>query len=500
MRFYSFFFLLFATVILSAQNTDPEFNIDRYELAGNLHFLSSDFLKGRYTGEPGNVIAAQFLAEHLEAYGYTPPAGHDSYFQEIPFDKTTPPAQASLTIGGQVFTQGDNLLVMGGNAIATKAEVIFADYGWVSEDGSRDDYRSLAVKGNIVVVLPGSEEGQDPSAIFEASQRKRQLAAERGAVALIELYRLPFPWQFFKRYFAKGGISLAADTKGADTDKLFYGWIQESAPSAIPDVEKRKKVKGAISSTGFAKTGITSPNVIGVLPGSDPALRDEYILLTAHFDHIGVGEQGNGAVTEEDNIFNGARDNGLGVVSILAAAKALAQSVPRRSIIVLFVTGEEIGLLGSSYYANHPLIPLNQVVFNLNADGAGYNTTDAISIIGWGRTGTNELIEAGVRPFNLDIIKDPAAEQNLFDRSDNVSFAKKGIPALNFAPGMTDLDDEINKYYHQVTDEAESVDFFYLKRYAQALAHTARMLANSDDSPIWIAKDKYEQAGKKLYK
>lgn len=166
---------------------------------------------------------------------------------------------------------------------------------------------------------------------------------------------------------------------------------------------------------------------------------------------------------------------------------------------MLAVTGEEMGLLGSQYYAEHPLVPLEKTIFNFNTDGAGYDDKTGISLIGANRTGIDEQVEKAASAFGKKVISDPAPEQGLFDRSDNVSFAKKGVPALSFSPGITGFSDELFKYYHQVTDNPETIDMTYLKEYCQAFALAARLIANRDTVPFWVADDKYEEAGKKLY-
>ncbi|RMF02007.1 MAG: M28 family peptidase, partial [Bacteroidetes bacterium] len=200
-----------------------------------------------------------------------------------------------------------------------------------------------------------------------------------------------------------------------------------------------------------------------------------------------------------DSIFNGARDNAFGTTALLSAAKALALERPKRSIIILAVTGEELGLLGSAYYTEHPLVPLEQTIFNLNTDGAGYNDTGAVSIFGWKRTSTDETVETALNKFGLRVIPDPAPEQNLYDRSDNVSFAQKGVPALTFSPGFSEFDSSILAHYHQVSDEVDGLDFGYLTTYCQAFAHTARLIANRAARPTWTEGDKYYEAGKALY-
>lgn len=289
--------------------------------------------------------------------------------------------------------------------------------------------------------------------------------------------------------------------EAAGDDALIYGWIKNIGQEEVfARLREGENVEVGLSSSGFGKEAIRARNVVGIVEGSDPALRDEYVLLTAHYDHVGVGRQGGGPFTEQDSIFNGARDNAMGTVALLTAARALAQQPPRRSVIILAVTGEELGLLGSNYYADHPLVPLDQTVFNLNTDGAGYNNTEYVSVVGFGRTGTDAAIEAAAAAAGLEVFPNPAPEQNLFDRSDNVAFAKKGVPALTFSPGFTAFDETISKYYHQVADEADAVDMGYLLQYCRAYAHLARLIADADERPQWKAGDKYEAAGKELYK
>lgn len=488
---------LFLAITAKAQ---PEMSVGREAVEAQLRFLASDALQGRRTGSPGNDIAANFIAAHLQSYGYKPAPGLNGYFQQIPFEQGTPPAQASLMIGSTAYKLNEDFVLMSGPAMTlNKAEAVFAGYGWVDSKIDHDDYKNLDVKNKIVFVLSGRPDASDPRAAFNAMGDKRRFAAERGAAALIEIYRLPFPWNFFARYI--GGESLrVADGQNTGNPSLVYGWVKEKeGATEITDLTKGKKFKANISSSGYNVKSISSSNVVAVLPGTDPVLSKEYILLTAHFDHVGVGRQGGGVTTPTDSIFNGARDNAMGTVALLTAAATLAKERPARSVIVAAVTGEEIGLLGSNYFAEHPPVPLKDIIFNLNTDGAGYNDPAYIAIIGWGRTGTNAAIEQSASAFGLKIFPDPAPEQGLFDRSDNVSFAIKGIPCLTFTPGLTSFDDTINKFYHQVADEADNVDMDYLLKYARAFAMSARLIANTPERPKWTAGDKYEKAGKELY-
>jgi Zn-dependent M28 family amino/carboxypeptidase len=184
---------------------------------------------------------------------------------------------------------------------------------------------------------------------------------------------------------------------------------------------------------------------------------------------------------------------------MLTAAKTLSLKPAKRSVLFIGYTAEEVGLLGSRYYSEHPLVPLNQCVFNLNSDGAGYSDKTLVSVIGLDRTNCKAEIEAGCNAFGLSVFGDPAPEQGLFDRSDNVSLAAKGIPAPDFSPGFKSFDGEIAKYYHQATDNPESIDFDYLLKFCQSFAYSARLIANKSVRPYWTAGDKYEPAAKALY-
>lgn len=487
-----------------AQTQLPEIALTKAEVEAHMRFLASDELEGRRTGSRGNNIAARYIASQLEAYGVKTVSGAKGYYQPVPFESVMPPTSGTLKLDKTNFENKKDFLWLSGEVKNVATTAVFANYGWVDAASGRDDFKNLDVKGKVIIVLPGTseEDAGNPSAIFDASAKKRQWAAEKGAVALVELYRLSFPWNFFTNYFGKESLQLAEGTDRSSEPNIAYGWFKEPAPNPLADLVggKAKSVKIELSAAGGKIEQVQSQNVVGFIEGTDPKLKDEYILLTAHYDHVGVGKQGGGAYTPQDSIFNGARDNAFGTVAVLAAAKAFAQQPPKRSVLILLVTGEEIGLLGSKYYSEHPLIPLDKVVFNLNCDAAGYNNTGIVSIFGFGRTGTDEDIRGGLKPFGLEVFADPAPEQNLFDRSDNVSFAAKGVPALTFSPGFTAFDQAIMQYYHQATDNPETIDFNYLQKYSQAYIHTGRLIGDRTTRPIWKAGDKYEKAGQELYK
>lgn len=240
---------------------------------------------------------------------------------------------------------------------------------------------------------------------------------------------------------------------------------------------------------------VKSQNVIGIVEGSDPELRDEYVLLAAHYDHVGVGP----ATAEGDSIYNGARDNAVGVATVMAAGKYFSNQPPKRSVILALWTAEELGLIGSRYFTENPVVPLEQIVFNLNIDGAGYNDTTKVTVVGLERTDAESIFESSVQAFDLEAIPSPVPELGLFNRSDNVHFAREGIPAPTFSLGFTAFNEELQYYYHQPTDESDTINFNYVINYARAYILSAQRIANATDAPFWISGDEYEDAGIQLY-
>ncbi len=247
---------------------------------------------------------------------------------------------------------------------------------------------------------------------------------------------------------------------------------------------------------GIKQVVVPARNVLGVLEGSDPKLKNEYLVVSAHYDHVGVQKN---AKVGTDSIFNGARDNAIGVVGMLATAKYLSQYPPKRSVLFVAWTAEEKGLLGSKYYSENPVIPMKQTVFNFNCDGAGYNDITAATIIGMERTTAESDLFKACQAFGLKATVDPVPEQNLFERSDNYYFAVKGVPAISFSPGVKSFDAELMKYYHKQADEVSSLDFDYLIKYFRAYVYSNVLLSSNPKVPVWKSGDKFEAEAKKLY-
>jgi len=233
---------------------------------------------------------------------------------------------------------------------------------------------------------------------------------------------------------------------------------------------------------GAANNGVVKPviskNVIGYVEGKDPGINNEFVLLCAHYDHLGTGRfKGS---TDTDIIFNGARDNGMGTVALICAAKTLALKPTSRSVVFIAFTGEEEGCLGSKYFVENPLIPLDKIVFVLNNDGGGFNVTHLIRIAGLERISSKDIFTRAVNKYALTVLPYPAEYQYLYYESDTRPFARKGIPAVTVSPGFDKVDDEIRKYVHTVNDEADDTfNYAYLLQFTKAYISIARAIGNS---------------------
>ncbi|WP_373512128.1 M28 family peptidase [Persicitalea sp.] len=472
----------------------PEFDLQKPELEAHMRFLASDELMGRRTGEQGNLVAARYVAEQFRRYGLANAPQQTSFMQTVPLEKMGALGKGNLFVGTDTLRSGQDWILMSGSASDIDAPLVYAGFGLENAAKGWDDYKGLDVKGKIVLLQSGSPEATSPIEIITASDGKRKLAAEKGAVGIIEIFKAPVPWNFVTKFFGGERVALAPDGK---TVTLPHAWINGQESKFTKMLRATDKMR--FQTTGRSFQTVNGYNVVAYIEGTDAKLKDEYVLLSAHYDHVGVGKQGGQPYSPEDSIFNGARDNAFGTVSLLAAAEALSKQPPKRSVLLVALTGEEVGLLGSKYYASHPLLPLNKCIFNLNTDGAGYNDTSILSVIGLDRTGARAEIETASKAFGLDVVADPAPEQGLFDRSDNVSFAKVGIPAPTITPGFRTFDAELMKNYHQASDNPETIDFGYLLKFSQAYAYAARLIADRAQAPQWSKGDKYEEAAKELY-
>lgn len=241
-------------------------------------------------------------------------------------------------------------------------------------------------------------------------------------------------------------------------------------------------------------------NVLAYVRGTDPILSKQFIVLSSHYDHIGVADSASFENGKRDSIFNGARDNAAGTAAVIAAARYFARYPPRRSVLFICYTAEEEGLIGSNFFATHSLVPLEHIVYNLNVDNASYNTTNAVCIFGRDRTSENSIIQRACRAYGLAALEDPTGgAESLFERSDNLSLAKWGVPALTYSMGMTAWDDGVTNRYHRLSDEADNIDKDYMVKFIRAYILVAQGIANDPKQPRWAQGDFYEEFWKTLY-
>jgi hypothetical protein len=478
--------LLFAGLVWSpalfAQKQDIEKRFATKDAIAQFTYLASDALMGRDPIRPEMTLAYTFIAQELEKAGAKPLPGGNGYYQDIPFNLSSPPTKGSVQLGNFSFSQGQNLLVLDGNSFSGTYEVVEIGFGSVEEFAGKD------LKGKIAISNVGAPNKFSPNQLFAEGRAKAKRAKDAGAVALIERFNVPsVPWQLVSGFLNRPQMGMSQ----GETSNLPYLWVEDLKNQ----LTGTNLGNATLAVEGKVNRKIDGKNVLAMIEGTDPQLKNEYILLSAHYDHVGVGTPDETG----DSIYNGARDNAVGTVAVINAANYFAKNPPKRSILFALWTAEEKGLLGSAYFANNPLVPLNQVVYNLNIDNAGYNDTSIITVIGLGRTTADFMINEAVAEFGLTAKADPSPEQGLYDRSDNVNFARKGIPAPSFTLGFTAFDDEINKYYHKAADEVDSFDMNYAQLYWKSYILSAQKIANWSQKPQWTAGDKYEEVGKKLY-
>ncbi|GAA4276194.1 M28 family peptidase [Aquimarina mytili] len=482
------FFLLFVFPFFINAQDDVEkvkSTVSKSEIEGYIYFLASDELKGRQTGSPENKIAAQYLANMLRSYGVKPIPDTDSYLQPVALKKIS--AASKTTFKAESISL-DEIFIMNKINTSYKGKAVFLNYGL------EEDYKNIDVTGKYVICIIGSKDNKAIRTSFSKTREKRQLAKEKGALGIIEVCSVDKPTAAQLEHYLNSESMSLSGSKKKEKDEFTYLWINDKNEEINNLFSTKKEIDVEVVVEGVEESTVYSQNVIGIVEGSDPKLKDEYIIYSAHYDHVGIGKP-----VENDSIYNGARDNAVGTVTVLSAAENIAKYPTKRSALFILFTGEEKGLLGSKWYVEHPVIPLQKMVYCFNSDNGGYNDTTKATIIGLGRTtAKNDIIEA-VKKFGLEAIDDPAPEQGLFDRSDNVNFAAKGIPSPTFSMGFTSFNEEITKYYHQVTDNPDSVDYNYLFKFFQSYVLACRKIADNPKTPFWIEGDKYYEAGTKLY-
>lgn len=486
-----FLFLLLCSITFisfsQSEKEKVENTVSQEQLKAHIYFLSDDLLKGRETGTPENKIAASYLANTLRSYGVQPNPKTGDYYQKVQLEKVSPPTLKKLFLNGNTLS---NMVIMDAQPINYNEEALFVGYGMEA------DYEGKNVKGKVVLLKAGNEASKDTQGAFRLLEQKKEIALANGAVGVVEFVEAGDQiWGFLDHNFNAPKLTVIEENPEVEGSKIPYVWVQDIKGALVTAIETNAKNSITLQLGSMEKEAVVSNNVIGVIEGTDPKLKNEYIIYSAHYDHVGVGEPDETG----DTIYNGARDNAVGTVTVLSMAQNLAKYPTKRSALFILFTGEEKGLLGSKYYVENPVLPLKNMVYCFNSDNAGYNDTSSATIVGLARTTASQHIKVAASTFGLTAIDDPAPEQGLFDRSDNVHFARKGIPAPTFSLGFTAFNGDVTKYYHRPGDEADSLDYDYLLQFFQSYVMSGRNIGNATETPFWTKGDKYEDAGKALY-
>lgn len=508
-------------------------------IEAHMQFLAADALAGRDTGSNEHEIASLYIATQLQALGLQPAGDNGSYLQRVPLRKARLAQNSAKFI---LHVDGNNTALAYPKAFFTgpslqfaqtevTAPLVFAGYGLVSKEFELDDYAGLDVSGKIVVLLTGRPDSLPSEEAAHLSSLKTRLAAERGAVGIITVHT---PKQEKVRPYASSLMYLNTpsmewlqeDGMPADSYPNLKGGaylhhdaamaLFAKAPVSLTDIfSQLDNAKGpagfelgvsATLSHSSSHEDISSPNVIAVLEGSDPALKDEYVVVTAHSDHIGYSND----LRNDDKINNGAMDNAAGVAILLETARLFAQlpEKPKRSILFVVVTGEEKGLLGADYFANNPTRPINKLVANVNLDMPVllYPFADMIAF-GANHSSLGKVVEQAAAKEGIALSADPMPEQAIFTRSDHYTLVKKGVPAVFLMTGFKSKDPNQDggkvwasffaKHYHKPSDDIPSLikDYGAIRYDAGAVFaninfNIALDVANTEQRPYWL-KDSF---------
>jgi Zn-dependent M28 family amino/carboxypeptidase len=519
-----------------AQTDGAPSRITAQEIDAHLRFLSSDLLEGRAPATRGGQLAEQYIASELMAFGVKPGVGDTSYFQRVPIDVVkADPASIKVTASGKAtanlrFT--NDVVVWPGSATdasSAHGELVFVGYGASAPEYKWDDFKGTDVRGKILLVLvndppaPASEPalfGGKAMTYYGRWTYKYEEAERRGAAGMLIVHtteRAGYPWQVV---VGSNSVEhrLLPRPANAPAPIGVRGWITDSAATALlaqaglsmADLRKRaesrdfRPVPTGITIDATMRNSVqhmSSNNVVGVVRGIDPKVRDEYVAYSAHWDHLGIGPVVNG-----DSIYNGAADNASGVATVLTIAHAAAEGVkPRRSQLFVFVTAEESGLLGSAYFGEHPTVPASKIVAALNLDVVPLiGRFRDLNVMGDNKSSLGPAIAQLVKAEGIRLSPDAHPEQGHFYRSDHFSFAKVGIPAVSIgagddyvghpaAWGVQQADDYVAHRYHQPSDEYRpDFDLTGATQLADIVYRFGLSLGNARMVPTWNADAEFK--------
>ncbi|HSA94290.1 MAG TPA: M28 family peptidase [Terriglobales bacterium] len=509
--------------------------IDAEKIREHVRYLADDRLQGRGTGQPGGDLAAKYIAEQFASYGLKPAGDNNTYLQRVPLvGLTTQPEStyALVPASGEEMKLSmlDDYVVMDqtqGTESDIDAPVVFVGYGISAPEFGWDDYKGANLKGKVLLMLVNEPPSLDP-AFFKGPTLtyygrwtyKFEAAARRGAVGAILIHKTEmasYGWNVVRNSWSGERSDLLAETPklhaaswiqlevarkalaaaGKNVDEL----MQQARSRSFRPVELPLRLKAHLVTK---VRRFESNNVIAKLEGSDPAYRNQAVIYTAHYDHLGIRPNMAG-----DNIFNGAVDNATGCAALLEMARVFAEASqrPRRSILFAAVTAEEQGLLGSEYLGKHPPMPAARLVLNLNFDGIPpRGEPEEVEVSGAERTSFYPVVKATAESFGLEIVPDANPSAGYYYRSDHFSLARVGVPGFSVEAGLKfkgrtlewgrqQRDEYTVKRYHQPGDQyTEDMDFTTLQtlaRFGFTLGWKAALLRQGVE---WRPGDEFEAA------
>jgi Zn-dependent M28 family amino/carboxypeptidase len=522
---------MIAALAASAQDS----GISAERIRAQTRFLASDLLEGRGVGTRGGDLATEYIATQLALAGAKPMGADGSYYQPVPLVgiETQPGTTFSAMAGGKSvdFKFGEDYVgssqVQQPN-VSFEAPAVFVGHGISAPEFHWDDFKGVDVKNKVVVLFTNEPPSTDPKffggralTYYGRWTYKYEEALRRGARACLIIHTTPtasYGWDVVQHSWGHEVPFVKLDA-GA-TGLGFEGWMSREAGEKLLALAGRHvdELLAASEKADFRPIDLgmmlrmhvesrirplNSRNVVGVIPGSDPKLKDEVVLFSAHWDHFGIGESVNG-----DNIYNGAIDNATGCATVLELARvwgALPQK-PKRSAVFLFVTAEEAGLLGSAYYGTHPLVPLARTAIDLNYDALyPFGKAADVVITGAERTTVFPLAQQLAKRVGLAISEDVQPEAGHYFRSDHFSLSKVGVPAFTiehateFAGkpagyGKQMYQEYNSSHYHQPSDEfRETWDFTALQQAAEYGFLLGKDIANQDKLPDWKSGQEFHR-------
>jgi hypothetical protein len=530
MRIVAIIPVLSTVAVLTAADARRPTDAAADRVRAHIEFLSSDLLQGREPGTPGYEIAAEYVASQFRQLGLTAAGDTGSFFQRVPLLSYRLTDRGSFTLRGAgdrsiALAFGEEYLpgkipVAGTRTVS--APLVFAGFGVVAPERQRDDYGDLDVKGKIVVVISGAPHDipSEERAYYMSGRVKRAEAARRGAIGMVYVttpeadQRDKFSdgartWDSWSMTWRQGDgepfdsvptVPLLASLSSIAGEKLFQG-----APKTFREVSTLAESKEVQNLPHFplpwsldARLSIEakpseSRNIAGLIPGRDPVLKDEFVVLSAHLDHVGVTAPING-----DSINNGALDNAAGVATTIEVARMMvtAERGPRRSVLLLAVTAEEKGLIGADYFARNPTVSRDRIVANVNLDMPilRYDFTDVVAF-GAERSTIGDAVRRAARRTNLTLSPDPLPAEGLFVRSDHYRFVEAGVPAVFLMTGFANGGEKhftefLATCYHKPCDDtSQKLDYRAGAKFAQINYEIARELADATPRPSWKAGD-----------